>query len=61
MVLSDDLVGAVAEGLQEVVVGRHDRAVQLEDDDGLGSVDGGHHTLSFTELRRVGCRTFAAE
>ena len=36
-----DLLQRVSHGLQEVLVGRHDRAIQLKLDDGLGLADGG--------------------
>ena len=41
VMLAFDLVQAVAERLQEILVGGDDRAVEVELDHGLGLVDGG--------------------
>ncbi|MNE64132.1 hypothetical protein D3C80_1595250 [compost metagenome] len=48
--LPADFVQAVAHGLQQIVVGVQDDAVQIEFDQGLGPADRGHLAVEIIEL-----------
>ncbi|MNL13572.1 hypothetical protein D3C87_1344810 [compost metagenome] len=50
VMLPADFVQAVAHGLQQIVVGVQDDAVQIEFDQGLGSADRGHLAVEIIEL-----------
>ena len=51
VVLALDLFQAVTHGVEEVIIGRDDRTVQLELDDGLGLAERLHRVRSFEDMR----------